>query len=207
MDTLHFQRRLTETISCCSLQNLVSDPPKTEEFHHRRQLARQEAALFRRAELFEKRNSVQSWLLRHLQLGPRENKKELRRHGLELMRAADVTSILPLNNQLRTTDLRPQPFVLRQSKRSALVEELSEKRAALLRQRDAYQQSISSDLAGGRLPAYEPDDNDGASQHQSKGYFDGSDAPPWDTWVCYVDRSLISSGPPKSLDAFKKGSL
>jgi hypothetical protein len=207
MHILHLQTRLAETIAWCSLQNLLSDPPKTEEFRHRQQLERQGRALYRRAELLEKRNSLQSWLLDHLHLGPRENPEELRRQGLELMRAGDVTPILPLNNQLRTLELRPRPFTWPQTDRTEIAEELAEKRAAFLRQRDAYPQSISSDLAAGRLLAYEPDENvtDGASRHQSKGYFDGDDAPPWDTWVCYVDRSLISWVPPALLNLVQEG--
>jgi hypothetical protein len=198
MDTLHLQNRLAETIAWCSLQNLVSDPPETDEFRHRQQLERQGRALYRRAELLEKRNSLQSWLLDHFHLGPRENAEELRHQGLELMRAGDVTPILPLNHQLRTLELRPRPFAWPQTDRMGIVEELAEKRARFLRQRDTYPRTISTDLAGGRLLAYEPDENvaDGASQHQTKGYFDGDDAPPWDTWVCYVDRSLISWVPP-----------
>jgi hypothetical protein len=207
MSISNFHTRLAETIAWCSLQNIENDPPETEEFRHREQLARQGTALYRRAQLLEKKNSVQSWLLDHLHLGPREDTKELRRQGLEFMRAGDVTSILPLNNQLRTPALRPQPFVWPQTDRSEIVEELSEKRAALLHAKNAYPQVVFTDLAGGRLLAYEPDDNveDGASQHQSKGYFDGKDAPPWDTWICYVDRSLISWVPSLLLDLAQRG--
>jgi hypothetical protein len=66
---------------------------------------------------------------------------------------------------------------------------------------------VSSDLAGGRLLVYAPDENveDGASLYLSKGYFDELDAPPWDTWVCYFDRHLISWVPPCLLDLVQAG--
>jgi hypothetical protein len=41
------------------------------------------------------------------------------------------------------------------------------------------------DLRGGRLLAYFPDATlaDGAAETQSRGFFDGNNTPPWDTWV------------------------
>ena len=207
MDPVLFQERLAETIAWCSLQKLESDPPETEEFRRRKQLERQGAALYRRGQLLEKKHSLQSWLLSHLPLSKQGDAKDLQRQGLELMRAGDVTPILPLNDQLRTAAIRPQRFVYPQPNREAIVEELSEKRAALLRARKAYPESVSFDFAGGRLLVYEPDENveDGASQHQTKGYFDGCGAPPWDTWVCYFQRSLISWVPPQLLNLTNDG--
>jgi hypothetical protein len=207
MNIAHFETRLTETIAWCSLQKLVNDPPETEEFHNRAQLARQGRAFYRRAELLENKNNLQNWLLAHLRFNPREESKELRREGLELMRAGDVTPILPLNNQLRTPELKPEPFVSRRTDQVAIVEELAVKRAKLLRQRGEYPTSISSNLGGGRLLVYEPDCNveDGASQNQSKGHFDGQDAPPWDTWIAYKGNHLIAWVPPPLLDLIKAG--
>jgi hypothetical protein len=45
-----------------------------------------------------------------------------------------------------------------------------------------------SDLAGGRLLAYFPDDNlfDGTAEAESHGFFDVNNIPPYDTWVCMV---------------------
>jgi len=123
------------------------------------------------------------------------------------MKLGNVSEILPLNNQLRTAELRPEPFVWSQTNRPLVVEELSAKRAELLRQHDAHPKFISSELAGGKLLIYEPDYNvdDGSSQEQSKGYFDGKDAPPWDTWVCYFECQLISWVPPALLDLVQAG--
>lgn len=207
LDAALFQKRLAETVAWCCLQTIESDPPETEEFRRRKQLERQGAELYRRGQLLEKKHSLHSWLLSHLPLSKQGEAKDLRRQGLELMRAGDVTPILPRNDQLRTAALRPQPFVYPQPNREAIVEELSEKRATLLGERKAYPQSVALDLAGGRLLVYEPDENveDGASQYQTKGYFDGCDAPPWDTWVCYFQRSLISWVPAQLLNLANDG--
>lgn len=72
---------------------------------------------------------------------------------------------------------------------------------------NAFPAAVSSDLAGGRLLVYEPDFNveDGASEYMSKGYFDERDAPPWDTWVCYSDRRLISWVPPSLVGLVQAG--
>jgi hypothetical protein len=45
-----------------------------------------------------------------------------------------------------------------------------------------------SDLRGGRLVAYFPDDNlsCGTAQHESRGFFDVDNIPPYDTWVWMV---------------------
>jgi hypothetical protein len=95
--------------------------------------------------------------------------------------------------------------------RPAAVEELAHARARRLAAGD---RSVSSavDLAGGRLVVYFPDANlfDGSAELESRGFFDGDNMPPWDTWVAYVDdgadqtRSydsyLVSWVPPTLLD-------
>lgn len=43
----------------------------------------------------------------------------------------------------------------------------------------------ASALAGGRLIVYFPDEelSDGAAETETEGFFDGNNAPPWDTWI------------------------
>jgi hypothetical protein len=207
VDESCFRKRLTQTITWCSLQTLEGDPSETDEFRRRKELARQGWELYKRAQLLEKRGRVRSWLIGHVRLGTREDPERTRQQALELMRAGETASILPLNSQLRTLELKPRAFTWPQTNRAEIVEELAEKRASLLLEKSAYPIIGSLDLAGGKLLACEPDDNmaDGASQHQSKGYFDGDDAPPWDTWVCYFDRHLISWVPPLLLGLVQKG--
>jgi hypothetical protein len=127
-----------------------------------------------------------------------------------LFAVADPGSIdPPLRQQLRNSAFHSYAVSLFQpgENRTELVEALAEKRASLLRDMNAFPAVIATDLAGGRLLVYEPDLNveDGASEYISKGYFDERDAPPWDTWVCYSDRQLISWVPPSLLGLAQAG--
>jgi len=51
-----------------------------------------------------------------------------------------------------------------------------------------------------RLLYYEPSANlwDGAACAASKGYFDLEDAPPWDTWLCFVDAKFVVAWVPEN---------
>jgi hypothetical protein len=65
----------------------------------------------------------------------------------------------------------------------------------------------SGDLHDGRVLVYGPDENvaDGASEYASGGFFNLYDAPPWDTWVAYSDRRLLSWVPPDLVGFAQKG--
>jgi hypothetical protein len=207
MDESLFQKRLAEAIAWCSLQTLEGEPPETDEFRRRKQLTEQGLALYRRAESLERKRGIQTWLLDHLQFRRQEDYKVIRQRAFDLIRAGDTVSILPLTGQLRSTELTPRPFTSARADPARIVEEVAEKRASLLLGRNSYPYSASTDLAGGRILAYAPDENvqDGASQHSSKGFFDGDDAPPWDLWFFYVDRHLISWVPEQLLNLADKG--
>jgi hypothetical protein len=62
-------------------------------------------------------------------------------------------------------------------------------RSGRLRSRGQRDLPPVTDLCGGRLLAYFPDDNlaDGFAQTVSKGFFDVDNIPPYDTWVWIVD--------------------
>jgi hypothetical protein len=103
----------------------------------------------------------------------------------------------PLLLELRTPSLNPNYiFEIGQSsnERIGLVEALCQKRSAMLREEVQIVPLGENDLSMGRLLSYYPDEIvwDGASQVQSKGFFDENDAPPWDTWLCYFEGSLVS---------------
>ena len=118
-----------------------------------------------------------------------------------------MSSIYSLHDYLRTKSLTPVSIDLLDTDRAAVVEQLSERRAQLLRDLNAYAQVSSCELANGKPLRYEPDFNvsDGASQDSTYGYFDRNDAPPWDTWICFTDRSLISWVPPSLVDLVRLG--
>jgi hypothetical protein len=60
--------------------------------------------------------------------------------------------------------------------------------ASLRRHRTRNAQEERS-LAGGRVLVYFPDEElaDGAAEAESEGFFDVSNAPPWDTWLAMVE--------------------
>jgi hypothetical protein len=65
----------------------------------------------------------------------------------------------------------------------------------------------AGDLRGGRLLIYFPDQElaDGAAEVESRGFLDVNNAPPWDTWVAFIQHEksaqshLISWVPPEFL--------
>jgi hypothetical protein len=98
------------------------------------------------------------------------------------------------------------------------VQALVEARARLLRSEGRYPSIPAGGLAGGRLLVYYPDANDssGFSGEQSGGFFDVEDAPPWDTWLWFVqeresprnqslDAYLVSWVPPPMIELAEQG--
>lgn len=74
------------------------------------------------------------------------------------------------------------------------VTEITEKRSVLLREANMATQEWSTAQSQGRVLAYEPLENveDGAAEASSRGFFDGQDAPPWDTWILYANHTIYS---------------
>ena len=70
----------------------------------------------------------------------------------------------------------------------ASVDALAQCRAELLRRAGLYQDTLPSDLAGGRLLIADLEDSDasGLSEAETDGFIDALDVPAWDTWLCYV---------------------
>jgi hypothetical protein len=77
------------------------------------------------------------------------------------------------------------------TERQAVVNALAEKRQALLRRSPGHGNASASQVAGGRLLVFKPDDTleDGAAEVGSQGFFDVSNVPPWDSWVDYIIES------------------
>jgi hypothetical protein len=206
-----FHQRLAETIAWCSAQELVRHPEEDANIAQRRHMSQRAAELLSLAirtypSLYEQRN----WISRLKDSSKIRRATKLRVEAERLLAFADPGSIdPPLRRQLRSEAFRSYDAALFQlgANRGEVVEGLAEKRASLLREMNSHPCVASCDLAGGRLLVYAPDENveDGASQYQSKGYFDDQDAPPWDTWVCYFDRHLISWVPPSLLDLVQEG--
>lgn len=112
----------------------------------------------------------------------------------------------PIKHGLRSPELNPSDTLniphredihrLVQEKYEAYrraVEEVIGKRSALLRGMVTGTETTSPESKG-RLLRYYPLEtvDDGAAEASSKGFFDFNDAPPWDTWVAYLDGAIIS---------------
>lgn len=189
-----FRTRLSETVAWCTGQVLETDPIESLEIRERRKMGEQAGKLYQRARLSH---------------APGLWKYYLRRRAVRLFAKAKLFEINPLAEQLRSTILHPDMARFRRSseERIAIVEALAQKRAEALRQEQRYPISLVENLAEGRLLLYSPDDNlcDGAAQYSSKGFFNVDNVPPWDTWLCFFERHLVSWVPPKLLSLVNAG--
>ncbi|HEV7127270.1 MAG TPA: hypothetical protein VGN32_07490 [Ktedonobacterales bacterium] len=95
---------------------------------------------------------------------------------------------------LRTPELEPPNFFADATTflgRRIGVEMLAKSRALLLRERDAYPADLPVELGRGRFLLYDPNSTDegGAALAASAGFFTGADAPPWDTWIMFLQET------------------
>lgn len=117
---------------------------------------------------------------------------------------------LELGASLRSLPLLNQPSIESQSidKWRQAVSDIATTRAMFLRDAGTYPQEPASDLAGGRLLLYAPDEtlSDGAADVSSGGFFDSDNVPPWDTWVAYIEDIATDPqhGNPWFLEAFRR---
>jgi hypothetical protein len=129
---------------------------------------------------------------------------------MKLLRQASPLPI-PLTAQLRTPALNPNNSIEKiriEAERKAFVLGVVDQRSALLRaQVQPNPWLAATKPPNGRLLIYAPDENvqDGASEYSSFGFFDSDDAPPWDTWVAYADRKLLSWVPAELIDLAQTG--
>jgi hypothetical protein len=190
----------------CSLQSLEKQPAQSQEFRSRIAMRHKGISLLERARLLEKRGKLRR-LWDHLRFAPAQDPEKFRREAQLLLQQSDVRSIYPLNEYLRSKSLTPASIDSQETDRTAAVEQLCERRVQFLQHLGVCIEAGSYDLASGKLLRYEPDFNvsDGASQDTTYGYFDVNDAPPWDTWICFTDRSLISWVPPSLIDLVRSG--
>ena len=132
--------------------------------------------------------------------------------GKELLRRADPHSLpIPLANQLRSPDLRPDRSIEEtqiEEDRKTLVRSVVSKRSDLIRLRgESVTLGVDDESTKGRLLLYTPDETgkDGASEYASLGFFNQCDAPPWDTWIAYSDRTLLAWVPTELVGLAQRG--
>ncbi|HEX7286493.1 MAG TPA: hypothetical protein VF532_09940 [Candidatus Angelobacter sp.] len=118
----------------------------------------------------------------------------------QAMEIAHSVQTLPMPGSTYLRNPGLNPFVTLdeakdEAQRQGVVQQVVKTRAQLLN--DSHSVIVKEetlDLAGGRLLLYFPTENlaDGAAEVASGGVLDVNNVPPWDTWVEYSSRTLIS---------------
>lgn len=104
-------------------------------------------------------------------------------------------ALAPLSHQLRSPLLKPSLEIgeaFDEAAREAAISSVIALRSKHLATEGSLDQERILSAARGRILLYQPAENvaDGSSQAASLGFFDGNDAPPWDTWIHYSARDL-----------------
>jgi hypothetical protein len=176
----------------CSLQTLTGFHKDSPDEVRRRELMKEAGHLM--AGYYE-RNSLArrlpDWLRQHF---PRERRWT---RAMSLLREADPDSLAPLEHQLRSSALKPAESIgsiYSEERRQEIVDGVINLRSSLINSHLATEPAIPPCRFQGKLLLYTPSDNvsDGASRYASNGFFDPNDCPPWDSWLQYSNRTLIS---------------
>ncbi len=117
-----------------------------------------------------------------------------------------------MEHRLRSTELKPN-FVLDKFGANAAwpeaVAEVIAKRSRLVGKVEVGKDEVEKDVekTGGRMLLYFPDENFacGAAEYSSSGFFDVNNVPPWDIWVHFSERTLVSWVPPALVDIAQMG--
>ncbi len=118
-------------------------------------------------------------------------------HAMHLLREADPDSLAPLEHQLRSSVLKPADSIgsiYSEEQRQQIVNNVITLRSSLIKSDLSNERPIMPSQLQGRLLLYVPSENvsDGSSRYASNGFFDRDDCPPWDSWLLYSDRTLLS---------------
>jgi hypothetical protein len=184
--------RISEVAFWCSLHTLSGFHQDSPDEARRRELFKDACRLM---DGYHERNSLlrrlPNWLRRHL---PSERRWT---RAMTLLGEADPDSLAPLEHQLRTSALAPAESIgniQSEERRHEIVDSVIKLRSSLINAHLAGGPTIAPSRPQGRLLLYVPDENvaDGASRYASNGFFDPYDCPPWDLWLQYSDRTLIS---------------
>jgi len=171
------KRSFTEACSWCAAQPLVPVAEETPDQRQRRALFVEAGKLYQEAYRRKERYG-----------GPLHDQAQA------LSKEADYTSLILLRSQLRTPSLNPGDVgeLISAHDFHHGVAKAVELRAHALAATNTHVHA--DNCRKGRLLHYEPYENvsDGASEYSSNGFFDVNDAPPWDTWISFDGRRLLS---------------
>jgi hypothetical protein len=174
-----FQQSLAETIVWCTGLPIENDPEESSETRCRRELGRQAGELYRRA---------------HLSNWPEFIKKLQYFRANRMFARARLLDVAPLDAQLRSPELKPDPFLPDHSreKSNKIIGDVVSRRAEIHRS-EKRSPAPTDQLADGKLVLFSPEEtlSDGGVRYSSKGFFDIHNVPPWDTWVAFQERYVI----------------
>jgi hypothetical protein len=117
---------------------------------------------------------------------------------MKLLKEGDPDSLAPLEQELHSPALEPNLSLAKagsEEECEMIVAEVISLRSQLLAGQMSSPSEEEPNVGNtGRFLTYIPSENmaDGASRYASKGFFDPYDTPPWDLWLHYSDRTLVS---------------
>jgi hypothetical protein len=179
-------QRVEEVALWCSLQELTAFHKDSADQARRRELLKEANHLLATA-----RYRGEGWFQRFLPNGRRWTR------AMNLTKEADPDSLAPLEHQLRSSKLKPADSIgssYSEESKEQIVNGVIGLRSSLIKSQPFREHAIPASQLRGRLLLYIPSENvsDGASRFASNGFFDAYDCPPWDLWIRYCDRTLIS---------------
>jgi hypothetical protein len=179
------------------MRSLVTDPADSDPQRNRRALCEQSEQKMQEASA----SACQSRLRRKI-----TDTKQWHQAMALLKQVRD--SLGPVEDMLRSATLKPS-FALNEFGTNApwaeAVAEVVNKRSQLL-SRTSPEEGLERSTSG-RLLLYYPHENlaCGAAEFSSNGFFDVNNVPPWDIWVDFSERTLVSWVPPAFLEAAQMG--
>jgi hypothetical protein len=178
-------QRIDEVALWCSLQELSAFHQDSPDQARRRELLKEANRLATAG------YNGDSWLQRFLPNGRRWAR------AMNLIKEADPDSLAPLEHQLRSSKLKPTDSIgssYSEESIQEIVNGVIDLRSSLIKSQLFREHTTPPSQLRGRFLLYIPSENvsDGASRFASNGFFDAYDCPPWDLWIRYSDRTLIS---------------
>lgn len=188
-----FKRSLVDVVRWCAIRPFASDSSNPMGLDRLRALYSQARDLFDEARSNGK----------HSRTGETTVWKAAQQILAEILR-----SIGPIESRFRSTELAPNwqsNDVTTEAGWSNAVAEVVAARSRLLEQRSSAEPPEF--VKSGRLLLYFPSENlaCGAAHESSGGFYDFDNVPPWDLWVGFADRALVSWVPPRLIVAAQMG--
>jgi len=192
----HFRRSLRDVIRWCATQPITAEKSDSQKVLSRTALRAQANQLLDEAHRIANRG----WRRRKIQDTTQWN-------CAQQIFAEILNSFGPVQTAMRSSQLSPGLLTSNMSAQdwSEVVAQVGAKRSQLLDRVPEYEQGNYANA--GRLLLYWPENNlaGGAAQASSGGFFNVDNVPPWDIWVTYEGRVLISWVPPGLIELAQMG--